>query len=97
MRYSQHRLRPMFDSVEEGRARYESRQIDAIRGIETVKVMGAEESLRQRMAAEFGVLRDKLLHADVVVMIYEGLVRSSRSSSTPCSFSSARLRSSTTS
>lgn len=74
MRYSQRRLRPVFDSVEEGQARYESRQIDAIRGIETVKAMGAEESLRQRMAAEFMLLRDKLFHADVVVMIYEGLV-----------------------
>jgi ABC-type bacteriocin/lantibiotic exporter with double-glycine peptidase domain/CRP-like cAMP-binding protein len=74
MRFSQRWLRPVFDSVEEGQARYESRQIDAIRGIETVKTMGAEESLRQRMAEEFGLLRDKLLRSDHVVMIYEGLV-----------------------
>ena len=74
MRYSERRLRPVFDSVEEGQARYESRQIDAIRGIETVKAMGAEESLRERMAGEFRLLRDKLFRADVVVMIYEGLV-----------------------
>ncbi len=42
MRYSEKRLRPVFDSVEEGSGRYQSRQIDAIRGIETVKAMGAE-------------------------------------------------------
>jgi ABC-type bacteriocin/lantibiotic exporter with double-glycine peptidase domain/CRP-like cAMP-binding protein len=74
MRYSERRLRPVFDAVEEGQARYSSRQIDAIRGIETVKVMGAEEGLRARMAAEFNQLRDKLLRADVVAMVYEGLV-----------------------
>ncbi len=76
MRFSQKRLRPVFDSVEEGSGRYQSRQIDAIRGIETVKAMGAEEGLRQRMASEFGQLRDKLYRADVVAMIYEGLISS---------------------
>jgi len=76
MRYSEKRLRPVFDSVEEGSGRYQSRQIDAIRGIETVKAMGAEEGLRQRMASEFGQLRDKLFRADVVAMVYEGLVSS---------------------
>ena len=74
MRYSEKRLRPVFDSVEEGSGRYQSRQIDAIRGIETVKAMGAEEGLRHRMASEFGQLRDKLYRADVVAMVYEGLV-----------------------
>jgi ABC-type bacteriocin/lantibiotic exporter with double-glycine peptidase domain/CRP-like cAMP-binding protein len=76
MRYSQLRIRPMFDAVEAGHGRYQSRQIDAIRGIATVKAMGAEEGLRRRMAHEFGELRDKLLRADVTSMIYEGLVSS---------------------
>jgi ABC-type bacteriocin/lantibiotic exporter with double-glycine peptidase domain/CRP-like cAMP-binding protein len=76
MRYSQLRIRPMFDAVEAGHGRYQSRQIDSIRGISTVKAMGAEEGLRWRMASEFGELRDKLLRADVVSMIYEGLVNS---------------------
>jgi ABC-type bacteriocin/lantibiotic exporter with double-glycine peptidase domain/CRP-like cAMP-binding protein len=74
MLFSERRLRPVMDSVEEGQARYESRQIDAIRGIETVKAMGAEESLRRRMADEFGLLREKLFRSDLVVMTYEGLV-----------------------
>jgi len=74
MRYSERRLRPAFDAVEEGQGRYASRQIDAIRGIEAVKAMGAEEGLRRRMAAEFGLLRDKLFRADLIAMVYEGMV-----------------------
>jgi ABC-type bacteriocin/lantibiotic exporter with double-glycine peptidase domain len=76
MRYSQLRIRPMFDAVEAGHGRYQSRQIDSIRGIATVKAMGAEEGLRWRMADEFGELREKLLRADMTSMIYEGLVSS---------------------
>jgi ABC-type bacteriocin/lantibiotic exporter with double-glycine peptidase domain len=74
MRYSQQRIRPMFDAVEFGQGRYQSRQIDSIRGIATVKAMGAEAGLRERMALEFGELRDKLLRADIASMVYEGLV-----------------------
>jgi ABC-type bacteriocin/lantibiotic exporter with double-glycine peptidase domain/CRP-like cAMP-binding protein len=76
MRYSQLRIRPMFDAVEAGHGRYQSRQIDSIRGIATVKAMGAEEGLRRRMAHEFGELREKLLRADITSMVYEGLVSS---------------------
>jgi ATP-binding cassette subfamily B protein len=74
MLYSQRRMQPVFDSVEAGHGRYQSRQIDAIRGIATVKAMGAEELLRQRMWREFAQLRDKLLRADIAGMVYEGLV-----------------------
>ncbi|MFZ0043942.1 MAG: peptidase domain-containing ABC transporter, partial [Solirubrobacteraceae bacterium] len=73
MRYSSLRIRPMFDAVETGHGRYQSRQIDAVRGIATVKTMGAEEGLRERMRAEFALLRDKLFRADLVSMIYEGM------------------------
>jgi ABC-type bacteriocin/lantibiotic exporter with double-glycine peptidase domain len=73
MRYSSRRIRPMFDSVEAGHGRYQSRQIDAIRGIATVKTMGAEDGLRRRMQTEFGELRAKLFRADLVSMVYEGL------------------------
>jgi ABC-type bacteriocin/lantibiotic exporter with double-glycine peptidase domain/CRP-like cAMP-binding protein len=76
MRYSQLRIRPVFDAVEAGHGRYQSRQIDSIRGIATVKAMGAEDGLRRRMAYEFSELRDKLLRADITGMIYEGLVSS---------------------
>ncbi len=73
MRFSSQRIRPMFDAVEAGHGRYQSRQIDAIRGIATVKTMGAEDGLRRRMRTEFGELRDKLFRADLVSMVYEGL------------------------
>ena len=48
MRYSAHRLRPMFDNLEEAYGRYASQQIDAIRGIETVKALAAEDGFRDR-------------------------------------------------
>jgi ATP-binding cassette subfamily B protein len=73
MRFSSVRLRPVFDSVEAGHGRYQSRQIDAIRGMATVKTMGAEEGLRERMRSEFAALREKLFRADLVAMVYEGL------------------------
>jgi ABC-type bacteriocin/lantibiotic exporter with double-glycine peptidase domain/CRP-like cAMP-binding protein len=73
MRFSSQRIRPIFDSVEAGHGRYQSRQIDAIRGIATVKTMGAEQGLRERMRTEFGELREKLFRADLVAMVYEGL------------------------
>ena len=57
MRYSHKRLRPVFDGLEEGFARYHSRQIDAIKGIEAVKVMGAEPGLRRCDAARLRVAR----------------------------------------
>jgi len=73
MRFSSRRMRPMFDAVEIGHGRYQSRQIDAIRGIATVKTMGAEEGLRRRMRSEFAELRDRLFQADLVAMVYEGM------------------------
>jgi ATP-binding cassette subfamily B protein len=73
MLFSSRRIRPMFDSVEAGHGRYQSRQIDAIRGITTVKSMGVEDGLRDRMRTEFGALREKLFRADLVAMVYEGL------------------------
>ena len=45
MRYSARRLRPMFDSLEDAYGRYGSQQIDAIRGIETVKALAAEDGV----------------------------------------------------
>jgi ABC-type bacteriocin/lantibiotic exporter with double-glycine peptidase domain len=74
MRCSTSRLRPVLDAIEEGQGRYQSRQIDAIRGVEAVKVMGVEAGLLARMAAEFALLRDKIFRGNVVTMVDEGLV-----------------------
>jgi len=66
------KLRPAFRSMEESWGRYKSRQIDAIRGIDTVKAGGAEAQLRGRLAREFDDLRDRLFTADLTIMLYQG-------------------------
>jgi ABC-type bacteriocin/lantibiotic exporter with double-glycine peptidase domain len=77
MRYSSRRMRPTFEATEQAYGRYQSRQIDAIRGIETVKSMGAEPGLLRRMLRELDRLVDRLFRADVAMMVYEGLVSAS--------------------
>ncbi len=42
-----------FDELEEAYGRYQSHQIDAIKGIETVKAMGAERPFRELMLGQF--------------------------------------------
>jgi ATP-binding cassette subfamily B protein len=74
MRFSSQRLRPIFDDLEEGFGRYSSHQIDAIRGIETVKAMGAEVAFRELMLAQFHRIARRQFRADFTVMVYEGAV-----------------------
>jgi ATP-binding cassette subfamily B protein len=77
MRYSTTRMRPAFEAMEEAYGRYQGRQIDAIRGIETVKSMGSEDGLRRRMLGELERLVDRLFRAELASMVYEGLVSAS--------------------
>lgn len=72
MYLSRRRLRPAFQSLEESWGRYKSRQIDAIRGIDTVKSAGAEPQLRRRLAGQFDDLAGRLFSADFTIMLYEG-------------------------
>jgi ATP-binding cassette subfamily B protein len=74
MRFSSQRLRPIFDDLEEGFGRYASHQIDAIRGIETVKAMGAEVAFRELMLNQFHRIARRQFRADFTVMVYEGAV-----------------------
>jgi ATP-binding cassette subfamily B protein len=74
MRFSSQRLRPIFDDLEEGFGRYSSHQIDAIRGIETVKAMGAEVAFRELMLGQFHRIARRQFRADFTVMVYEGAV-----------------------
>jgi len=74
MRFSAKRLRPIFDELEEGFGRYASHQIDAIRGIETVKAMGAEVGFRELMLNQFHRIARRQFRADFTVMVYEGAV-----------------------
>jgi ATP-binding cassette subfamily B protein len=75
MRFSAKRLRPMFDSLEESFGKYQSRQIDAIKGIETVKAMGAETALRRVMLGQFNDLAGRLFRSDYTIMLYEGAIQ----------------------
>jgi HlyB family type I secretion system ABC transporter len=74
MRISRGVLRPIFANLEEAFGRYNSHQVDAIKGIETVKTMGAESALRQVMLGEFHGLAGRQFKADFTIMSYEGAV-----------------------
>lgn len=74
MRYSARRLKPAFDSLEEAFGRYQGKQLDAIRGIEVVKVSGAEEGFRRTLVREFDGLQHRLYRRDVTLLVYDGLV-----------------------
>jgi ATP-binding cassette subfamily B protein len=74
MRFSAKRLRPVFDDLEDGFARYASYQIDAIKGIETVKAMGAEMAFRELMLSQFHRIARRQFRADFTVTTYEGTV-----------------------
>jgi ABC-type bacteriocin/lantibiotic exporter with double-glycine peptidase domain len=74
MRYSSRRLKPAFDSLEEAFGRYQGKQLDSIRGIEVVKVTGAEEGFRRTLLQQFEGLQDRLYRRDLTVLVYDGLV-----------------------
>ena len=75
MRFGAARLRPIFDQLEESFGRYYSRQVDAVKGIEAVKAMGAEPALRRELVDEFKGLSHKLFRADFGAMLYHAGVR----------------------
>ncbi|MBV1860774.1 MAG: ATP-binding cassette domain-containing protein, partial [Nannocystaceae bacterium] len=71
MKVSARLLGPLFTQLERGFAEYDSHQIDAIRGIETVKAMGAEGALRQRMLDAFHKLAVRQFRADFSMLAYD--------------------------
>ncbi|HJV08294.1 MAG TPA: peptidase domain-containing ABC transporter, partial [Acidimicrobiales bacterium] len=75
MAYSRRRLRPLLASLEESFGAYQSRQIDAIRGIDTVKARGAEDALRGLMRRQFDALAGKVYRSDVAFMRYDAGVQ----------------------
>ena len=66
------RLRPTIYDLEDAYGRYHSYQVDAIKGIETVKAVGGEPMFRQLMLGQFQRVAHKLFRADFTVMSYEG-------------------------
>lgn len=75
MRFSARRLRPIFANLEEGFGRYHAYQIDAIKGIETVKAVGGEAGFRQAMLAQFLGMARRQFHADFTIMSYDGAIQ----------------------
>ncbi|MEZ5117759.1 MAG: peptidase domain-containing ABC transporter [Candidatus Nanopelagicales bacterium] len=71
MRFSATRLRPMYDSLEESYGKYTSAQIDAIRGIETVKALAVEDRLQQLMLARFQTLSDRIFRGQFLGLVYD--------------------------
>lgn len=75
MRVSLKWLRPLFQRLEEAFGKYHSYQIDAIKGIETVKAMGAEGAFRELMLNQFHGVADRVFKADLTMMSYHGSVQ----------------------
>jgi HlyB family type I secretion system ABC transporter len=75
MRFSSTRLRPLYDDLEASFGRYSSGQIDAIRGIETVKALAAENSLRLLMLTRFQALAKRIFRTQFIVLGYHGALQ----------------------
>jgi HlyB family type I secretion system ABC transporter len=67
-------LRPIFLDLEDSFSKYHSYQIDAIKGIETVKALGGESAFRRLLLNQFLGVADKIFRADFTVMTYEGAI-----------------------
>lgn len=75
MLFSRKVLRPLFAQIEETQARYNSHQIDAIRGIEAVKAAAAEWTFRDKMLREFLAVSQKVFRSNFIIMSYEGMIQ----------------------
>ena len=67
-------LRPTFVDLEEAFSKYNSYQIDAIKGIETVKALGGESAFRRLLLEQFLGVANKIFRADYFSMSYEGAI-----------------------
>jgi ATP-binding cassette subfamily B protein len=69
-------LRPIYGRLEEAFGKYHSHQIDAIKGIETVKALGAESAFRDVMLDQFQHVARRLFRADFTALAYDGGIQS---------------------
>jgi HlyB family type I secretion system ABC transporter len=69
--FSTNVLRPLFAELEESYGKYASFQVDAIKGIETVKATAAELTFRDKMLAEFTSVADRQFRANFVMLAYD--------------------------
>lgn len=75
MYFSRRVLRPLFNRIEESFGRYQSHQIDSIRGIEAVKASAGEQQFRDRMLNEFLGLARTQFKSNFTIMFYESAVQ----------------------
>jgi HlyB family type I secretion system ABC transporter len=68
-------LRPLYHGVEESQGKYNSHQIDAIKGIEAVKAASAETAFRDAMLNEFLAVSQKLFKATFIVMSWDSVLQ----------------------
>jgi ATP-binding cassette subfamily B protein len=67
-------LRPVFLDLEDAFSKYHSHQIDAIKGIETVKALGGESAFRRLLLEQFLRVSNKIFRSDFTAMTYEGAI-----------------------
>ena len=75
MVYSSRRVAPTYESLEEEYGRFRSEQIDAIKGIATVKAMGAEDGMRGVLVRNLRELGRKAFRSDFTIMAYQGITQ----------------------
>src|SRR5438270_3376978 len=75
-RYASRRVAPTFESLEEEYGRFRSRQIDGIKGMATVKAMGAEDGMRRLLVENLRELGRRMFRSDFTIMAYEGVASS---------------------
>jgi len=68
-------LRPLFGDIAESEGRYASHQIDAIKGMESVKAAGAEVAFRDTMLNQFLGVSRKLFRANFMMMTYDSALQ----------------------
>ncbi len=73
MRYASRRVAPTFESLEEEQGRFRSRQIDGIKGIATVKAMGAEDGMKRMLVENLRELGRRMFRSDFTLMAYEAV------------------------
>ena len=60
---SERRVRPVLATMQEAYGRYSASQVDLLKGVETVKTLGAEPGAQRFMGREFANLNDRLASA----------------------------------
>ena len=75
MAFSAKVLRPLFSDIEQSQGKYNSHQIDAIKGIEAVKAASAEIAFRGAILGEFLAVAKKLFRSNFIVMSYDSVLQ----------------------